>query len=133
MKSVPPSISLIVVKDVMHTSKLLCDLFHWKSTHGGNEFDILKDENNTPAILLHAFNSHDHARFNDIEEKALGVGSSLYIFVKGIDLTYEKVQKNENLIVIEELFLNKNSGAREFTFCLQEGHKFSVCESGTWL
>ncbi len=125
-------ILMIAVKDVQSTSKLFSELFDWKSAHGGSEFDILIDEKNTPSLLLHERLAHDHHRFEGVLEKPLGVGQTLYVFLTSIDEVYGKVQ-SKNLKIIEPLFLNQNSGAREFTFKIDEGHQFSVCEGDCWV
>ncbi len=124
-------VTIIAVRDVSKTSKLFSTLFNWKSTHGGNEFDILVDENNIPSLLIHDFNTDEHRRFKGLNRR-LGVGLSIYVFVDDIDSIYKKV-KRKKLEIIEPLLLNDNSQAREFTFKISEGYQFSVCDSSHWL
>ena len=124
-------VNIIAVRSVVKTSKLLSQLFNWKSSHGGDEFDILLSDQNIPSLLLHDFNAHEHERFKGLNRK-LGVGQSIYVFVDDIKTVYAKV-KIKKLEVVEVLFLNENSGANEFTFKLNEGYQFSVCDKNEWL
>ena len=125
-------IAIIAVRDVAGTSKLLVAVLGWKSVHGGDEFDILTDAAGTPTLMLHDFDSHEHARFAGIKRKSKGVGHSLYVFVPDLDGAYRKV-KRRKLDVVEAVWRNPNTRAREFTFRLEEGYQFSVCETDGWL
>ncbi|MEM7179553.1 MAG: hypothetical protein AAF518_01475 [Spirochaetota bacterium] len=132
-KNITGAIAIMAVRNVEKTSQLLINLLNWKSMHGGSEFDILMDQNNVATLLLHAFESHDHKRFNGIHNHTIGIGISLYVFPeKDISEVYEKV-KEQNLQIIEPLFENANSKAKEFTFKLSEGHQISVCDTGQWI
>ena len=126
------AVGIIAVRDVIKTSKLLTKLFNWKSLHGGEEFDILMNQDNIPTLLLHDFDAHEHKRFKGINRKSIGTGHSLYVFVDDLTKTYQAV-KRRKLEIVEPLFLNENSRAREFTFKLQEGYQFSVCETDLWM
>jgi len=124
-------VGIIAVKDVVKTSKLLVGLFDWKSMHGGSEFDILMNKKNVPTLMLHEFSAHEHQRFKGIKNKSRGIGQSTYIFAENIDEIYKKV-RSQKLRLIEPIFLNENSRAREFTFQIVEGYQFSVCETDKW-
>ena len=126
------SVGIIAVRDVIKTSKILTKLLDWKSVHGGSEFDILINKQNIPALMLHDFDAHEHERFKGIKRKSKGIGQSFYVFVEDIKKAYQ-MAKRRKLDIVEALFLNQNSGVREFTFCLEEGYQFSVCESDEWL
>ncbi len=126
------SVGMIAVQNVVRTSKLLVSLFGWKSVHGGSEFDILMSEKNVPTLLLHDFNEHEHDRFKDVKRKSKGVGLSFYVFVRDLNEVYNKVNRLK-LKIVEPMFLNENSKVREFTFQIEEGYHFSVCESDNWL
>ena len=126
------SVGMIAVQNVVRTSKLLVSLFGWKSVHGGSEFDILMSEKNVPTLLLHDFNEHEHDRFKDVKRKSKGVGLSFYVFVRDLNEVYNKVNRLK-LKIVEPMFLNENSKIREFTFQIEEGYQFSVCESDNWL
>ena len=131
-KGRPGAVGIIAVRDVIKTSKLLTKLFSWKSVHGGAAFDILMTENNVPTLMLHDFDADEHPRFKGVNRKSLGVGQSLYVFVDGVKSCHQKV-KRRKLPIVEPLFENPNSGAWEFTFQIDDGHQFSVCETDAWL
>ncbi len=131
-RKISSPVNIIAVENVEATSELLSNIFGWKSVHGGAEFDILMSKDNIPAILLHDYDHHDHKRFRDVSHKQKGVGQSLYVFVDAIEVVYERIQKLK-LAIVEPLFLNENSKAREFTFRISEGYQFSVCETNEWL
>ena len=125
-------VGIVAVKDVVGTSKLLSALFGWKSMHGGREFEILMDAKNVPMLMLHEFSAHEHRRFAGIRKQARGVGQSTYVFSTAIALLYEKVRRRK-LKVIEPLFRNENSEAREFTFQIPDGYQFTVCDADSWV
>ena len=126
------SVSMVAVKDVEKTSKLLANLFDWQSTHGGPHVDILVTEKKAPALMLHEFNESDHKRFNGIKKKAKGIGQTVYMFVGDIDGVYRKV-KRRKLKIVEPLWLNENNDMWEFTFQIAEGYQFTACEGDGWL
>lgn len=84
-------VTILAVKNVVATSKLLCTLFDWKSMHGGVEFDILMTLENVPTLMLHEFKAHEHKCFQGIQRKSKGIGQSVYVFVKNLDTVYAKV------------------------------------------
>lgn len=90
------------------------------------------NKKNIPMLMLHEFKAHEHARFRGIDKKLKGVGHSLYVFVDQINSIYQKVQRRK-LKIVEPLFLNENSGAKEFTFQIAEGYQFTVCNTDRWL
>ena len=126
------SVGIIAVRDVVKVSKLMTKLFDWKSVHGGKEFDILMNQDSIPTLLLHEFEAHDHNRFKGIKRKTIGAGQSIYVFVDDLKKTYQMV-KRRKLEIVEPLFFNQNSQASEFTFKLDEGYQFSVCDTDNWL
>jgi hypothetical protein len=126
------SVGIIAVRDVVKTAKSLASLFGWRSTHGGAHFDILVTSDNLPALLLHEFDAHDHKRFADVKRRTNGIGYSLYVFVADLDSVYQKVRRRKFKIV-EKMWLNENTEMREFTFRLEEGYQFTVCEGDKWL
>ncbi len=128
------TVSIIAVEDVEATSLVLQELFDWKSSHGGPEFDDLVDKNNRSVLWLHSFEADDHKRFRGAKNKERGVGSSLYVLVEDIEATYVKAQsKLESISIVEELFLNTNAQFQEFTFKLKDGYQFTACEKGPYL
>lgn len=128
----PRPVAIIAVQDVRKTSKLLTAIFGWKSGHGGSEFDVLMGGDNKPTLMLHEFHAHEHNRFRGIHKKSRGVGQALYVFDKNIEKIYKSVRRRK-LKIVEPLFFNENSEAREFTFQIAEGYQFSVCKTDEWL
>ena len=100
--------------------------------HGGREFDILMDQKNIPMLMLHELTTHEHKRFAVIKRKMRGVGQATYVFSKDFDRIYRKIRRR-NLEIVEPVFLNENSGSREFTFKLKDGYQFTVCDKDGWL
>jgi|GEM_PF-1012303 len=125
-------VGIIAVKDVVKTSKLLIAVFGWKSMHGGSDFEILMNQRNTPMLMLHEFSAHEHRRFKGIKNKSLGIGQATYVFAKDFDEVLKKVSRRK-LKIVEPPFLNENSEAREFTFQIEDGYQFTVCDADQWL
>lgn len=127
----PATLPILCVRVVSETSKLLCDVFGWKSAHGGEEFDELVDRDKQRALWLHGIDAHEHNRFHDNHLGGFGRGFALYVFVDDIDAVYARA-KEHGLPLLEDLAVNPNAGFREFTFSEENGYKFSVAEHPSW-
>ena len=86
-------IPMICVEKVSESARLLCDLFQWESTHGGEEFDELIDVRRERVLWLHTLNAPEHARFAANELGHLGRGLAIYVFVDDIDAVHGRTRK----------------------------------------
>jgi hypothetical protein len=126
------TVPIICVQDVEKTSKLLQNLFNWKSNHGGPEFDDLADKSGRSVLWLHDFDSDHHPRFKGAGKKPMGIGASIYVLVDDLDAAYKRCQKAD-VSIVEELAMNENAQFREFTLKIKDGHQFTACEQGPYL
>ena len=122
------SLPIVCVEKVSMTSQLLCELFGWKSTHGGEEFDELIDSSGTRMLWLHQLEAHEHPRFKDNHLGELGRGCAFYVFVSEVEDVHRQVQERSDLEIVEGLAKNPNAGFREFTFREHNGYHFTVAE-----
>ena len=127
----PVTLPILCVRGVSETSKLMSEIFGWKSAHGGEEFDEIVDAGNQRTLWLHRVDAPEHARFQDNELGGFGRGFAIYVFVDDIDAIYARV-KERGLRLLEDLAVNPNAGFREFTFAEENGYKFSVAEHPSW-
>lgn len=130
-KTTPTALPILCVKSVSGSSKLLTTIFGWRSTHGGDEFDELVDEENLRVLWLHQLEAPEHARFADNKGGVLGRGVALYIFVDEIETVYTRTQAGQ-VEIVEDLAKNPNADFREFTFREPNGYFFTVAETPHW-
>ncbi len=122
---------MICVQSVSKTSKILCDVLGWRSSHGGDDFDELIDAEGTRALWLHTLSAPEHARFSANSQGNLGRGLALYVFVENLDEVHGRAQQM-GLEIVEALAKNPNAGFREFTFRQSDGFHLSVAEPPGW-
>lgn len=117
---------IIAVKDVEASSKWYQSLFGLKSKHGGNEFDILVDENDEILVCLHKWGEHNHPtmRTSNITP---GNGLILYFRSTNIDRQRQNL-RNINYKVETEIELNPNSNKKEFSVIDPDGYYLTIAE-----
>lgn len=121
---------IIAVKDVVSSSKWYQLIFDCKSTHGGSEFEILKNENNEILFCLHKWGEHDHPSMMN-SEITPGNGLILYIRTKN----FEKVRLNLKKLdyqVEKDIHLSPNSGKKEFSFIDINGYYITIADFHTY-
>lgn len=112
--------TIIAVKNVEKSSKWYQELLECKRSHGGESFEILKDENDTVILCLHKWGEHEHPTLTNSKVLA-GNGLILYIRVENLKIVWEKAQKL-NAFIEARPHLNKNSGMEEFALRDLDGY-----------
>jgi catechol 2,3-dioxygenase-like lactoylglutathione lyase family enzyme len=105
--------TIIAVKDVAESSKWYQDLLNLKSKHGGDNFEMLADDNGAVILCLHRWGEHDHPTMTD-QSIVIGNGLILYFRVSDLKKVWDKATIL-NLDIEQEPHLNNNSGQKQFT------------------
>lgn len=101
-------------------------MFGCKSKHGGDEFDILVNEENEVLLCLHKWGAHDHPTL----EKPLnfkGNGLILYFRTKSLERCMQKAV-GLGAQIESEIQGNSNSMKREFSLRDPDGYYITITE-----
>ena len=115
---------IIAVNDVERSSKWYQSLLGCKSIHGGNEFDILADENNNVILCLHKWGEHEHPTM--INQK-ITPGNGLLLYFRTNKMG--TIRKNAEKIggeMEEEIRINPNTGKKEFSLRDPDGYYLTI-------
>jgi len=117
---------IIAVKNVDASSKWYQSVFGCKSIHGGNEFDILTDENDEILLCLHKWGEQEHPTMkNPMIISANGL--ILYFRTKSMENIRKNVEKI-NATIEEDIHLNPNSRYKEFSLRDPDGYYLTISE-----
>jgi len=117
---------IIAVKDVAKSSKWYQALFDCKSTHGGQEFDILVAKDNEVVICLHKWGTHEHPT---MKQQGNEPGNGLILYFRTENM--QEIRQNADRIghpVEEEINLNPNSNRKEFSIRDLDGYYLIITE-----
>jgi hypothetical protein len=116
---------IIGVKNVRKSAEWYQTLLNCKSTHGGNNFEILVDkDDDTPILCLHKWGVHEHSTLMSPDVKK-GNGLILYFRVSNFAEIWDSAR--ELYAVIEEVpHLNPNSGRKEFSLRDLDGYYVEI-------
>jgi len=117
---------IIAVKDVEQSSKWYQILFGCTSIHGGEEFDVLVDENKEVIICLHKWGEHQHPTMIN-QNINPGNGLILYFRTTRMETIYNNIEKTGSTIE-KEIQLNPNSKKREFSLRDLDGYYLIITE-----
>lgn len=97
-----------------------------KTTHNGQNFEILTDTEGTPILCLHKWGVHEHSTLMSPDVKK-GNGLILYFRVDDLQQIWDNAR---NLYaVIEEIpHLNPNSGRQEFSLRDLDGYYVEIAQ-----
>lgn len=117
---------IIAVKDVTVSAQWFESVLDCKRKHGGNDFAVLVDENNTVLICLHKWGEHEHPTMlnSDITP---GNGLILYYKTNNLDSILQNVEQM-NYPIEEGIHINPNSGKREFSLRDPNGYYLTITE-----
>lgn len=105
--------TIIAVDNVSKSSKWYQELLGCESSHGGDTFEILKNQNGTVILCLHRWGEHEHPTMAN-PKIPVGNGLILYFRVTDLDKIWENAMRLK-LNIEKEPHLNPNSGERQFT------------------
>ena len=117
---------IIAVKDVQRSAVWYCNLFGWTNAHGGDNFAVLKDNNNEVMLCLHEWGTHEHPTMAD---PTITPGNGLILYFKSDNMTsiQENIEKND-LALEQDLHLNLNSNKKEFSLRDLDGYYLIITE-----
>jgi len=116
---------IIGVQNVEKSSNWYQNLLGCKSNHGGDEFEILADQDDTIILCLHKWGEDNHPTLSN--PKMAGNGLILYFRVDNLDEKWENA-KSLNAEIEEEPSLNQNSGKKEFAIRDLDGYFLTITE-----
>jgi hypothetical protein len=116
---------IIAVKNVEISSEWYQSVFNCSSMHGGNDFDILVDENRQVLICLHKWGEHGHP----MTDPGITPGNGLILYFR-TDRMMDIRQNADKLgcIIEEDIHVNPNSTKREFSLRDPDGYYLTVTE-----
>ena len=112
--------TIIGVADIRKSSEWYQKLLGCKSNHGGNNFEILVDNDNTVILCLHKWGEHHHPT---LANPAIKPGNGLILYIKVDDLA--KIWANSQKLDAQIEALpqkNENSGKDEFAIRDLDGY-----------
>ena len=117
---------IIAVKNVAASSKWYQSILACKSMHGGNEFDILVDENNQVLLCLHQWSAHGHPTMLNPD---IPRGNGLILYFRTANMNFIRTRVAElGISVEEEIHLNPNSTKLEFSLRDPDGYFLTITE-----
>lgn len=117
---------IIAVEDVNVSTEWFQSVFNSKRTHGGNDFAVLKDENEEILICLHKWGAHEHPTMMN-PNITPGNGLILYYKTNNLEIIRQNIEKM-HYPVEEEIHLNPNSGKKEFSLRDIDGYFWTITE-----
>ena len=117
---------IIAVKDITKSSKWYQAVFDFSSKHGGNEFDVLVDEDDEVALCLHKWDTHDHPTMQ-ISNTTNGNGLILYFRTENLEQIRARL-RTMNYDIETEIQLSSNSRRKEFSMRDPDGYYITIAE-----
>jgi catechol-2,3-dioxygenase len=117
---------VIAVKDVRASASWYEQLLGCRSSHGGDTFEILRNEEGQRILCLHRWAAHDHPTLSN-PALSPGNGMILYFRTDKLEEAWENAKKL-NAVLEEEPHLNANSGQREFSLRDNDNYYISITE-----
>jgi len=117
--------TIIAVENVPESSRFYQKLLGCKSTHGGEYFEILKDDD-VVVLCLHKWGEHEHPTMVDPDTTA-GNGLILFFRVGDLEQIFDNAQKL-NGHIIREIHYNENSLKNQFSMRDPDGYYIIISE-----
>ncbi len=111
---------IIGVLNVEKSSEWYQKLLDCNSSHGGNAFEILTDNNGEIFLCLHKWAEHEHPTLSDPTIQP-GNGLVLYLIVEDLNKVWANAQEL-NTKIEESPQINPSSGKEQF--CLRDLEPF---------
>lgn len=117
---------IIAVKDIEGSSQWYQSVFGCKRTHGGNDFAVLKDENDEILICLHKWGEHEHPT---MKNPGITPGNGLILYFKSDnwDLIHLNIKKM-GYPLEKDIHINPNSLKKEFSLRDPNGYYITITE-----
>lgn len=117
---------IIAVKDVNASADWYQSVMGWNRTHGGDEFAVLKDDQDAVMLCLHQWGAHEHPTMQNPAIKP-GNGLILYFKTDQLEVILNRVEAL-GVPMAEALHQNPNSRKREFSLRDPDGYFLSITE-----
>ena len=121
---------IIAVKEVEASSRWYQSVFECRSTHGGEEFDMLVSDKDEVLLCLHKWGAHEHPTMIN-PDTVIGNGLILYFRTENMERIRRNVKKLD-LEVEEEIHHNPNSSKKEFSLRDPDGYYLIITEFHTY-
>lgn len=123
MRKIDP---ILAVKDVNASAKWYQSVFGCKRTHDGDEFAVIKDENDEILICLHKWGAHQHPTMKNPNVKP---GNGLILYYKTDNLVAIRRNLEKMKYPVEaDVHLNPNSMKKEFSLRDIDGYYWTITE-----
>ena len=116
---------IIAVENVQSSAQWYQQIFGWQSHHGGDIFDVLRDEDGEVRLCLHSWGEHEHPTM--IHPQAPGNGLILYVRTPHMEHIRKRVEQ-AGLVVERDIYVNPNSQQREFSLRDLDGYFLIISE-----
>src|SRR5699024_4272690 len=104
--------TIIAVENVSESSRFYQKLLGCRGTHGGEYFEILKDDD-VVVLCLHKWGEHEHPTMVD-SGKTAGNGLILFFRVKDLEQIFDNAQRL-GANVVRDIHFNENSLKNQFS------------------
>jgi catechol 2,3-dioxygenase-like lactoylglutathione lyase family enzyme len=117
---------IIGVRNVVKSAEWYMALLGCKTTHNGNNFEVLTDGEGNTVLCLQRWGVHEHSTLMSPDVKK-GNGLILYFRVDDLQQVWDNAR--ELYAVIEEIpRLNERSGRREFALRDLDGYYVEIAQ-----
>lgn len=117
---------IIAVQDVAASSRWYQSILGCKSKHGGDEFDVLVNEEGEVVLCLHKWGEHEHPSMLKPNLKS-GNGLILYLRTTKLERIRQQLMSLD-YPVEREIQLNPNSHQLEFSVIDPDGYYLTISE-----
>lgn len=111
---------MLVVADVVASSKWFQDVLGFMSGHGGSEYEMLMDGSEVVA-QLHQWEADEHPHLGDPADPSRGNGILLWFATDDFETVMRRVEDSA-AVVLDGPLTNPNSGQREVWLRGPEGY-----------
>ena len=117
---------IIAVRDVEASSKWYQQVFGFKNAHSGENFSVLKSEDDEIILCLHKWGEHEHPTMA-IPNVTSGNGLILYFRTENMNGIRQNIEEIGGTVE-EEIHLNPNSLKNEFSLRDPDGYYLTITE-----
>ena len=118
---------MLVVRNVPASSKWYQGLLELTSAHGGDEFEMLADDEGKLQLFLHHREFSEHPGISDPGEGVPGRGVLLYVSVPDVQACFQRAEEMR-ASTVDEPHANPKAQGVEFTVKDPDGYAITVSE-----
>lgn len=121
---------LLVVADVLASSRWYNEILGSSNVHGGDEFGMIMLDDQL-VLMLHHRDIDEHPALDVPGDERPGTGVLLYFWVSDVDAAYARALAIE-ADAVDEPHMNPNAGAVEFSLRDLDGYSVTVAAKRKW-